>query len=166
MAVNAFLSFFGKADGESIQKGKQKWVEILGWDWEVEAESNWTSGGDASVAKPMPGALSWAHYYDTSSPEIMGHMCTGRSFPKVELQMRRPTGAATPKSYFTMTMEGVFITKVSNSATEEGNVLQKVAMVFKTVTIAYQPQDAKTGKLGTATTFNWDIPAGTASPSS
>ena len=30
MAVNAFLSFFGKADGESIQKGKQKWVEILG----------------------------------------------------------------------------------------------------------------------------------------
>ena len=40
MAVNAFLSFFGKADGESIQKGKQKWVEVLGWDWEVEATSN------------------------------------------------------------------------------------------------------------------------------
>ena len=65
-----------------------------------------------------------------------------------------------------MTMEGVFITKVSNSGTEEGNVIQKVAMVFKTVTIAYQPQDAKTGKLGAAKTFNWDIPAGTASPSS
>ena len=91
MAVNAFLTFFGEADGESIQKGKQKWVEILGWDWEVEAESNWTSGGGASVAKPMPGTLSWEHYYDTSSPEIMGYMCTGQSFPKVELQMRRPT---------------------------------------------------------------------------
>ena len=61
--------------------------------------------------------------------------------------MRRPTGAATSKSYFTMTMEGAFITKVSNSGTEEGNVIQKVAMVFKTVTIDYQPQDAKTGKL-------------------
>ena len=166
MAVNAFLTFFDKADGESIQKGKQKWVEVLGWDWEVEAETSWTNGGGASVGKPMPGALSWEHYYDTASPAIMGYLCTGQSFPKVELQMRRPTGAATSKSYFTMTMEGAFITKVSNSGTEEGNVIQKVAMVFKTVTIGYQPQDAKTGKLGAATTFNWDIPAGTASPSS
>ena len=30
-------------------------------------------------------------------------------------------------------MEEAFITKVSNSGTEEGNVIQKVAMVFKTV---------------------------------
>ena len=31
MAVNAFVSFFDKADGESIQKGKEKWIEIQGW---------------------------------------------------------------------------------------------------------------------------------------
>ena len=31
MAVNAFVSFFDKADGESIQKGKEKWVEIQGY---------------------------------------------------------------------------------------------------------------------------------------
>ncbi len=44
MAVNAFLTFFDKADGESIQKGHEKWVELQGWDWEVEAESSWTKG--------------------------------------------------------------------------------------------------------------------------
>ena len=38
MAVNAFVRFFDKADGESIQKGKEKWIEIQGWDWEVVAE--------------------------------------------------------------------------------------------------------------------------------
>ena len=38
-------------------------------------------------------------------------------------------------------------------------------MVFKTVKIEYKPQDNKTGKLGAVKTFNWDIPAGTASPS-
>jgi hypothetical protein len=27
MANNAFVSFFDKAEGESIQKGKEKWVE-------------------------------------------------------------------------------------------------------------------------------------------
>jgi len=65
-----------------------------------------------------------------------------------------------------MTMESAYITKVSNSGTEEGNVTQRVAMVFKTVKIEYKPRDNATGALGAAKTYNWDIRAGTASPSS
>ena len=165
MAVNAFLTFFDKADGESIQKGKEKWIEIQGWDWEIEAETSWTKGGGASVGKPNPGKMNWEHYFDTSSTVIMGYICTGKAFPKVELQMMKTTGSAVPETYFTMTMEGAFITKVSNSGSEDGNVTQKVEMVFKTVKIEYKPQDNKTGKLGAVKTYNWDIPAGTASPS-
>ena len=166
MAVNAFLTFFDKADGESTQKGKEKWVEISGWDWEVEAVAKVGKGLGARVGKATPGKLSFEHYYDTSSAVLMGSLCTGRAFPKVELQMTETTGAASADTYFSMLVEGAHITKVSNSGTEEGNVIQKVAMVFKTVTIGYQPQDAKTGKLGAAETFTWDIPSGSASPSS
>jgi type VI secretion system secreted protein Hcp len=165
MAVNAFISFFDKADGESIQKGKEKWIEIQGWDWEIEAETSWTKGGGASVGKPNPGKMNWEHYFDTSSPAIMGYICTGKAFPKVELQMMKSTGSGSPQTHFTMTMEGAFITKIQNAGTEEGNVMQKVEMVFKTVKIEYRPQDTKTGKLGVAKTYTWDIPAGTASPS-
>jgi type VI secretion system Hcp family effector len=165
MAVNAFISFFDKADGESIQKGKEKWIEIQGWDWEVEAESSWTKGGGASVGKPNPGSMSFEHYFDSASTVILGYICTGKAFPKAELQMTRTTGTGVAATYFTMTMEGAFITKVSNSGTEEGNVAQRVEMVFKTVKIDYKPQDIKTGQLGPAKTFTWDIPAGTASPS-
>ncbi len=165
MALNAFISFFDKAEGESIQKGKEKWVEIQGWDWEVEAETSWTKGGGASVGKPNPGKLNFVHRFDTSSTVILGYICTGKAFPKVELQMMKTGGAATPETYFTMTMEGAFITKVSNSGTEEGNVVQRVEAVFKTVKIEYKPQDNRTGKLGPPRTYNWDIPAGTASPS-
>jgi type VI secretion system Hcp family effector len=141
MAVNAFISFFDKADGESIQKGKEKWIEIQGWDWEVEAETSWTKGGGASVGKPNPGKMNFEHYFDTSSTVILGYICTGKAFPKVELQMMKTTGKGSPETYFTMTMEGAFITKVSNSGTEEGNVVQKVEMVFKTVKIEYKPLD-------------------------
>jgi type VI secretion system Hcp family effector len=154
-----------KADGESIQKGKEKWIEIQGWDWEVEAETSWTKGGGASVGKPNPGKLHWLHYFDSASPVILGYICTGKAFPKIELQMMKTTGKAAPDTYFTMTMEGCFITKVENSATEEGMVLQKVEMVFKTVKIEYKAQNSKDGSLGATKTFNWDIPAGTASPS-
>ena len=165
MAVNAFISFFDKADGESIQKGKEKWIEIQSWDWEVEAESSWTKGGGASVGKANPGKMNFEHYFDTSSTVILGFICTGKAFPKLELQMMKTTGKGSPETYFTMTMEGAFITKVSNSGTEEGNVTQKVELVFKTVKIEYKQQDNKTGSLLATKTFNWDIPAGTASPS-
>ena len=164
MAVNAFLTFFDKADGESIQKGHEKWVEIQGWDWEIEAESSWTKGGGASVGKPNPGRMNWEHFFDSASTVIMGRICTGTSFPKVELHMTQTAGGATPQTYFTMVMEGVFITKVSNSGTEEGRVMQQVEMVFKSVKIEYKPRD-RTGKLGATNVFSWDIPSGTVSPS-
>ena len=166
MAVNAFMSFFDKADGESTQKGKEKWVEIQAWDWEIEAATSWTKGGGASVGKPNPGTMSWEHYFDSSSPVIMGYICTGKAFPKVELQAMKPSmGGATPETYFTMAMEGAFITRVSTSGTDDGSIIQKVEMVFKTVKIDYKPQDKNTGQLGAVSTYNWDIPAGTASPS-
>jgi type VI protein secretion system component Hcp len=163
MAVNTFLTFFDKADGESILKGKERWVEVHGWDWEVEAATSWTKGGGASVGKPRPGELHWYHPFDTSSTVIMGYICTGSAFPKVELQMTKP-GPGAPRSFFTVALEGVYITKVALRGGEGGSVFQDVEMVFKTVRIDYRTQDEK-GGIGATSTFNWDIPAGTASPS-
>lgn len=164
MANNAFINFFYKADGESAVKGKEKWVEIQNWDWEVQAESSWTKGGGASVGKPNPGRLHFEHFFDTSSIVILGYICTGKAFPKVELQMTKTTGRGRTDTYFTMTMEGVFITRVSNLGTTEGNIIQKVEAVFKTVKIEYKPQTPD-GSTSAIKTYNWDIPAGTASPS-
>ena len=165
MAINAFMSFFDKADGESIQKGKEKWVELQGWDWEVHADTNWTKGGGASVGKPNPGKLNFEHFFDTSSTVMLGFICTGKAFPKAEIQMMKTTGSASPETYFTMTLEGVFITRVAQSAASDGRVTQKVEVVFKTVKIEYKSQNNKDGKLGAARTYNWNIPEGTASPS-
>jgi type VI secretion system Hcp family effector len=162
---NAFISFFDKADGESIQKGKEKWIEIDSWNWEVQAESSWTKGGGASVGKPNPGKISFDHFFDSASTVLLGYICTGKAFPKVELQMTKTTGRGTPETYFTMRMEGVFITKVFNSGNQEGIAMQQVEMVFKIVSIEYKAQDNKTGLLNNVKNFNWDIPAGTASPS-
>ena len=162
MATNSFVSFFDKADGESNQKGKEKWVEINSWDWIVEAETSWTKGGGASVGKPNPGKISFAYLFNTASIVLLGYICSGKAFPKVELQMMRTTGKGVPETYFTMTMEGAFITKVSNSGTEDGMVMQMVEMVFKTVKIDYKPQDNRTGSLGVSRVYNWDIAAGIA----
>ena len=165
MSVNAWLTFFDKADGESVQKGRENWIDVLTWNWAVDAESSWTKGGGASVGKPNPDKLIWEHVFDTSSHVLLGYICTGKAFPKAQLQMARPIASGAAEAYFTMTLEGVFVTGVAIASRDDGSLVQRVEMVFKTVRIEYQPQDRRTGRMGPATIFTWDIPAGTASPS-
>ena len=161
----AFLTFFDKAEGESLQKGKEKWIELQGWNWEVEAESSWTKGGGASVGKPNPGKLIFEHLFDTASIVILGYICTGKAFPKAEIQVVKTAARGTLETYFTMTMEGVFVTEVSNACAADGQIMQRVSAVFKNVKIEYKTFDARSGTAGTAKTFTWDIPGGIASPS-
>ena len=62
-------------------------------------------------------------------------------------------------------MREAFITKATQSATEEGNVTQKVEMVFKSIAIEYYQQGidkANPGGLQPVNEFSWDIPAGKA----
>jgi type VI secretion system secreted protein Hcp len=169
MSVNAVMKISG-AQGETKMTGiyeKEKWIELQGWDWEVEAETSWTKGGGASVGKPNPGKMNWEHYFDTSSCRILNFIFSGQSFEKMELHMLKGTGNKMGQEvFFKMFMEGVFITKVTSTATEEGNVTQKVEMVFKEVKFEYRPQNDGTvagkpaGKLGDTFMVKWDIPAG------
>jgi type VI secretion system secreted protein Hcp len=165
MAVNAFLRLEG-VDGESAQRGHERWIEVQSWDWEVEAESSWTKGGGASVGKPRPGALSWTHHFDLSSITLLARIATGKDCPSAELHLTRTTGKAASETYLAATMQGVYVTKVASSGTDEGTVSQLVSMVFKHIAIDYRAPDNKTGSLGRPVQFTWDIPSGTASPSS
>ena len=146
MALNAIVKI-SNAPGES--KAHKDWIEIQGWEWEVDAETSWIKGGGASVGKPNPGKLTFEHYYDTSSTNILRNIVSGRSFDLVELKMLKGTGDKKgQKEFFYMKMADAFITKVSNSASDEGNVIQKVELVFKEVTFSYRAQNSLDGFTG------------------
>ena len=122
-ALNAFMEI-GEAEGESRQAPYDGWIELQAWDWEVEAETSWTKGGGAAVGKPSPGKMNWEHAFDRSSNHL-AYICTGKSFPQViKLEMCKSTGMGQGRQeFFTVMMKEVFITKVNQTATDEGNVL-------------------------------------------
>jgi len=165
-ALNAFMKI-GKARGESKQEPFVDWIELQSWDWEVEAETSWTKGGGASVGKPSPGKMNWEHTWDRSSSVILGYICTGTAFEKVLLTMCKSTGKEGRDPFFQIEMREAFITKATQSATEEGNVTQNVEMVFKAISIQYYQQglDSKNpGGLRPVNEFSWNIPEGKAQP--
>lgn len=162
MPGNSFIWFDGVKPGESTHdthKGKDGWIEISDWSWDIEADTSYLKGAGASVGKPTPGTLSISHYYDTASPVIMLKIVQGKHFPKVHIVMLKQTGSASGKGepYFGITMDEVFITKVSSKGAEDGTVTQDVEMVFKTIAVAYKPQKEEGGDLDKAKDFIWDI---------
>jgi type VI secretion system Hcp family effector len=163
-ALNAFMQI-GKAKGESKQQPYADWIELQAWEWEVEAETSWTKGGGASVGKPSPGKLSFEHTWDRASTVILGYICTGTAFSDVIIHMCKSTGTSGRQPFFKVEMKEAFITKVTQSATEEGNVVQKCEMVFKAIGIMYYQQGisaSQPGKLSFANEYSWDIAEGKA----
>lgn len=163
MPGNAFIRFVtqkdGVAPGESLQSshpGKDGWIEISDWGWEVEAEASHLKGTGAAVGKPTAGALNFTHYYDTSSPTIMQFIVKGTHFKSVTLDMLKQTGGDKPELFFQLMAKDVFITKVTNSGEDDGSVKQEVEMVFKEVALGYKPQNNK-GDLLEAKYFRWNI---------
>jgi type VI secretion system secreted protein Hcp len=163
MAVNAYLSFFDSADGESLRKGHEKEVEVQAWDWEVEAESSGPVGGGAGVGKASPKALHWSHRYDSTSDFLLRALVTGTHIPKVQLRQYRSGGKGQDLLSLSLTFESVRIVRLADSAGDDGTI-QDVAMEFDTITVEYRRQ-SPAGGAGVVQTLNWDIPAGTVSPS-
>jgi len=162
MPGNSFIWFADVPKGESTHEthsGEKGWIEISDWSWDIEADTSFLKGAGAAVGKPTPGTLSISHYYDTASPVIMLKLVQGKHFPKVHIVMLKQTGESTGKGepFFGITLEEAFITKVSSKGQEDGTVSQDVDMVFKTIAVAYAPQDLKGGRLAGQTNFIWDI---------
>ena len=77
-------------------------------EWEGEPKISWAAGGGASVAKPNLDKLRFEHLFDMSSTVILGNICKGKLFPKLELQMIRTAGKGNPETYVAMTLESPF----------------------------------------------------------
>ena len=163
MPGNAFIQFStydGKfAPGESLQtghEGKDGWIEIGDWSWDVESESSFLKGTGAAVGKPTPGVMSFSHYYDKSSPTIMQYIVKGTHFKFATLDMLKQTGKDQPEMFFQLIAKDVFITKVASKGGEDGAVSQDIEMVFKQVAMGYKQQNNK-GVLEAAKFFRWNI---------
>jgi len=162
MPGNSLIKF--EAAGSPIQGesqqighlGKDGWIEIGDWSWDVEAEASHLKGTGASVGKPNSGPVSFAHYYEKSSPALMQHIVKGSTFQKATIHMLKQTGKDQPELFFEMVCKDVFITKVQSSGDDSGTIKQDVEFVFKQMAIGYKRQN-NDGTLKEVSPFNWNI---------
>jgi type VI secretion system secreted protein Hcp len=148
---------FTDIDGESIQKGREKWIEVLSFQWGAANPTSFAAGVGGGGGKVEFDDFSFTKVYDRSSPFLLTHLAKGTAVDEALIELTKPTGSATPEVYLQYRFSDVFLTGYNVSGASTGSVIESWSFAFAKVQTAYKAQDNKTGKLGTPVTFEWDL---------
>jgi len=156
MATTTFIKFDGIA-GESTTKEHPGEVEVLSWNWGLDAAVGTSGGGGAGVGKPKPRDIHFIHRYDKASPVLMRMAATGRHIVSAVLSARK--AGAGQKDFLTITLKDVLVTSLA--AGDDGNgPTEQVTLTYSDIRFSYRPQ-TNTGALGTPVEVDWNVRTGT-----
>jgi type VI secretion system secreted protein Hcp len=151
MAIDTHIKFDG-VEGESTHQDHKGEIAVLSWSWDVHNDSA-LSGGGSGKGKATPGALSFSHVYDKSSPVLAKKCAQGVHFKDAVITARK--SGEGQKDFLKITMKEVFITSAAPSAGGDGDILETVSVSYAEIEFAYKPQDEK-GGLGGEVKFSWN----------
>ena len=151
MSADTSIKFDG-VDGEMTEpKGE---VNVLAWNWDIAQPTN-TQGGGLGMGQAVPGAFSFTHLYDKSSPVLAKHCAMGKHFETVKLSSRKAGDGQLP--FLTVTMKNVFITSCRPGGSSGGEITETVSAVYKDIEFAYKQQDSKGGTMGGEIKFGYNF---------
>ncbi|RQV75046.1 Hcp family type VI secretion system effector [Burkholderia anthina] len=156
MAQDIFLKLAGIA-GESLDADHSNEIEVLTWDWSVSQQSNMHMESGGGAGRSIVDDLTFEHYIDRATPNLIQCCLTGRHIERAVLVMRKAGG--TPLEYLRVTMEDVLVTKVSQVSTTNMRIpREEVRLSFSQVRQEYLVQNSRGGNGGTVS-MGYDIKA-------
>lgn len=156
MATGIFLKM-GDIEGESQDDKHKDEIEALAWSWGVSQAGSIHAGGGGGSGKANFSDLSFTHYIDKASPNLLKSCANGEHVKEVKLAVRK--AGRGEQDFLVITMDDVIITSVA--ATDDGGdggLLETVSLQFAKVDFEYKPQKAD-GSLEAGVHFKWDIKA-------
>jgi len=110
MAIDMYLKM-GDLKGESQVKGFEDQIQVLAWSWGMSQSGTTHTGTGGGAGKVNVQDLSFTHYLDSSSPNLMKACATGQHFDDATLTMRKAGG--TPLDYLVIKLTEIIVTSVS-----------------------------------------------------
>ena len=161
MASSDYLLKIDTIDGESTQKGHEKWLELQSWSW---GESNSGSSGTGSGAGSGKVSMQDFHFvisYGISSPKLFGACATGQHIPSGVLHIRKAGGDQ--QVFVEWKFTDILISSYQTGGSGHGgDVLptDQVSFNFTKLEMEYKPQK-KDGTLDAGIKFGYNIKTGT-----
>lgn len=140
-----FFLHIDNVDGESNDANHPNDIEVLAWSWGVSNAIDVGSiGGGGGAGKVGFAPIKIIKSVDSASDQLIMSTATGQHYPEMILSADRATGGGTPQTYFKMTLETVYLSKVAHGGTESGaGLTETVTLEPAIIKIEYRTFDAK-----------------------
>lgn len=137
-----FIKFDG-VEGESKFEQAPGWIEISNFSLSSSTPGSTALGGGSGVGKPVMHGASFGTVAGRHTPLLNKKYFEGKHFDKVEVKYFKQTGEDTPKVYYHLTMEHVFITSMGNSKGEGSLGFETITLTAEKYTQEYWAQNEK-----------------------
>jgi type VI secretion system secreted protein Hcp len=154
MAMDIFIKI-GDLKGESVDDKHKDEVQVLAWSWGMSQSGTTHTGTGAGSGKVAVQDMSFTHYIDKVSPNLMLACANGKHFSEALLTVRK--AGEKPLEYLKITMTDLIVTSVTTGGSGgEDRLTENVSLNFAKFKVEYTPQK-KDGSGDAPITIGWDI---------
>ena len=154
MAMDIFIKI-GDLKGESIDDKHKDEIQVLAWSWGMSQSGTTHAGPGGGSGKVAVQDLSFTHFIDKSSPNLMLACANGKHFSEALLTVRK--AGEKPLEYLKITMNDLIITSCTTGGSGgEDRITENVSLNFAKFKVEYTPQK-KDGSGDAPVTIGWDI---------
>jgi len=157
MAVDMFLEL-DPIKGESQDSKHKDKIDVLSWSWGLSQSGSMHSGTGGGTGKCSVQGLTFTHWVDKATTDLIKYCATGKHIDKGKLVVRK-AGGESPVDYITLELEDVIITNVHTGGSHgEERLTENVTLNFAKFKYRYD-QQSKEGTAKKGTPWGWDISA-------
>src|SRR5579871_5710819 len=109
MAVDMFIKL-DPIKGESQDDKHKDEIDVLSWSWGMSQAGSMHSGTGGGTAKVSVQDLTFTHWVDKASTDLIEYCATGKHIQSGTLVVRKAGGD--PVDYITITLDDIIITNV------------------------------------------------------
>jgi len=161
MAVDMFLKI-DEIKGESVDKNHPDEIIVLAWSWGMTQSGSTHVGQGGGSGKVNVQDLSFTHYVDLASPNLIKMACSGKHFKHAFLTIRK-AGGANPLEYIKVKLYDIIVSSVSlGGSGGEDRLTENVSLNFGQFEVDYTLQKTD-GTAGATVPATWNIPKNTES---
>jgi type VI secretion system secreted protein Hcp len=158
MAVDMFLSL-DPIKGESQDDKHKDEIDVLSWSWGMSQSGTTHQGTGGGAGKVSVQDLTFTHYVDKASADLIKACTRGDHIAKGTLVVRKAGGESKALEYIKIEMENVIVTSVSAGGSGgEDRLTENFSLNFQKYKYQYKQQTEKGGE-GATPEFSWDIAA-------
>ncbi|WP_293268159.1 type VI secretion system tube protein Hcp [Neptunomonas sp.] len=142
-------------DGESKDDEHTGEIDVLGWNWGMSQSGSMHQGGGGGRGKVNVQDLTFLHYLDKATGNLMLCCAKGSHIPEAKLVVRK--AGEDPLEYLIITMTDCIVTSISTAASQGDEMLsEQVSINFAKVKVEYQEQ-LPDGSGTPGPEFAWDM---------